>query len=60
MQRTRFNLEEQVGGLVVRKDAPRWHRRRRTPDPTQGWAAEVRAVAERIGAENRSAPTRVA
>ena len=58
MQRTRFNLEEQVGGLVVRKDAPRWSRRRRTPDPTQGWAAEVRAVAERIGAETK--PRRVA
>jgi hypothetical protein len=61
MRDTRFSEEEQVGGLVVRKSAPRWARRRRASDPTLGWAAEVRAVAERIGAETKSArPRRVA
>ncbi len=54
MQRARFTLEEKVGGLVARKDAARRGRRRRAIDPTQAWATEVMAVAERIKAAART------
>ena len=60
MRRTRFNLEDQVGGLVVQRDERRRPRRRwGAGDPAEDWGAEVRAVAARI-AETRTQPQRVA